>query len=435
MRTLIVAPFAPYRDGIAAYAVQQAKQLQAQGDEVEVFSPLPSGAAHHGNLQTVRGITALTRIASEFDRVILHFFPELIFASGSARHRMTQLAGLRSLATRAPLELRIHEVEFDWYERRRPPREVLASTLAACRSVSVHTEHERHRLAEVFGLDLATIEIVDHGAAFVKAFEGDRERARALLSLDQDRHIFLCIGFLQAHKGFDRAIRAFAEMAPANAELHVVGSARVDAQDILDHIDLLQHLCDTTPNATLHVEFTGDRRFDAWIAAADTVVLPYRSIWSSGVIERADLYDTPVIATNVGGLADQAEHHLVVANDHELRRAMAQRLGAFDDATPPISSGRSQAELQSAIDEWERLATGTIAVGPSRAVRSLEPIHVAPTTSHRLPVRIMKRVIAPLIHWQTAPLARSVEELRLATAEAIDELSAGELPEERSSDD
>ena len=46
-----------------------------------------------------------------------------------------------------------------------------------------------------------------------------------------------------------------------------------------------------------------------FIVAADTVVLPYRHIWSSSVAERAAMFDRPVIATKVGGLADQLADH------------------------------------------------------------------------------------------------------------------------------
>ena len=35
-RILMVTPYAPYRDGIAAYAVQQVKALRRDGNEVEV---------------------------------------------------------------------------------------------------------------------------------------------------------------------------------------------------------------------------------------------------------------------------------------------------------------------------------------------------------------------------------------------------------------
>ena len=68
-----------------------------------------------------------------------------------------------------------------------------------------------------------------------------------------------------------------------------------------------------------------DEAFDRWIVTADTIVLPYRHIWSSSVAERARLLDRPVIATRIGGLEDQLAGHgyaTLVDDNNELAAAM-----------------------------------------------------------------------------------------------------------------
>ena len=70
-----------------------------------------------------------------------------------------------------------------------------------------------------------------------------------------------------------------------------------------------------------------DERFDDWLVAADVLVLPYRHIWSSGVLQRAAMYGTPVIATRVGGL-DEQEHPNVRLIDDDLELAIAMREAA-----------------------------------------------------------------------------------------------------------
>ena len=69
---------------------------------------------------------------------------------------------------------------------------------------------------------------------------GDRPRRRS--ACPQDEHVFLCIGFVQAHKGFDRAVRAFSGLAAQGARLDVVGSVRLDDQQTADHVDELRRL-------------------------------------------------------------------------------------------------------------------------------------------------------------------------------------------------
>ena len=67
-----------------------------------------------------------------------------------------------------------------------------------------------------------------------------------------------------------------------------------------------------------------DPELDAWIAAADAVVLPYRRSWSSGMLARAHALGTPAIVSAVGGLPEQAgEDDVVFEDDEGLARAMA----------------------------------------------------------------------------------------------------------------
>jgi glycosyltransferase involved in cell wall biosynthesis len=65
--------------------------------------------------------------------------------------------------------------------------------------------------------------------------------------------------------------------------------------------------------------YVSDEDFDAWIAAADRLVLPYRRSWSSGALARARALGTPAIVSAVGGLAEQAgPDDTVFTDDAEL---------------------------------------------------------------------------------------------------------------------
>ena len=68
-------------------------------------------------------------------------------------------------------------------------------------------------LCDDFGLDPSDVALFDHGKYFSARSLVTKSEARRELGLDPDRHIFLAIGFLQAHKGFDRAVAAFARPA------------------------------------------------------------------------------------------------------------------------------------------------------------------------------------------------------------------------------
>ena len=71
----MVSPYAPNRDGIAAYAVQSVAALRADGHDVEVLSPGPSAAHHHLDLTTPRGALALARRVRAYDKLVVQFHP------------------------------------------------------------------------------------------------------------------------------------------------------------------------------------------------------------------------------------------------------------------------------------------------------------------------------------------------------------------------
>jgi glycosyltransferase involved in cell wall biosynthesis len=96
-----------------------------------------------------------------------------------------------------------------------------------------------------------------------------------------------------------------------------VGSVRDSDPSNLAYAERLRRLADATPGVELVDGFLEDWEFDAWIAAADAVVLPYRRSWSSGVLARAQALGTPAIVTAVGGLPEQASRADVVVDDDE----------------------------------------------------------------------------------------------------------------------
>src|SRR5919204_544380 len=118
----------------------------------------------------------------------------------------------------------------------------------------------------------------------------------------------------------ERAILAF-EGAGSPGRLVVIASVRSHIPSNVDYERWIASLCDRVPGVELLDRYVPDEEFDAWIAAADAVVLPYRRAWSSGVLARAQTIGTPAIVSDVGGLADQAgPRDTVVHDDGELRK-------------------------------------------------------------------------------------------------------------------
>ena len=424
---LVVAPFAPYRDGIAAYAVQDVKQLRSEGNQVDVCSPLPSAARHHLPVGSASGLRSLVLLSRDYDRVIVHFYPELIFGqSRSPRRRLLQWTLLRALAKVTHLEIRIHELEYE--DLRSSARELRAAraALTSATAVVVHTDAEQTELKLDVGVDA---EVVDHGRSFAPRFHGTKSEARDELGVPQDEHIFLSIGFLQEHKGFDRSIAAFRSIGcPASARLYIVGSARVDHPEIRQHVAHLSGLASVTDGVEVREHFVGDVEFDQWLTAADTLVLPYREIWSSGVVERAKMFGVTILASSVGGLADQLPVDSVsFKTDRELVAAMAGCLGIdMGDAVdewqlagdrPDRDSLQAQVAERAGQVEADSMVHGAHTWSPLSDLG--EPLRQPAPESDHVIGRMLKNMVRKLTWWQIEPVYERLRQVQVATLEAF----------------
>jgi glycosyltransferase involved in cell wall biosynthesis len=443
-RILMVSPYAPWRDGIGAYAVQQVRGLRRLGHHVEVVSPYPSAAHHHLDLVGPRGALALGRLARRFDRVVVQFHPDVFYrAPATPGSRMAEGLALGAVFRAGPpVEIRLHEVDHRWADRSDPSARASRFLFQSADRVSVHVPEHEVLMVDAFGVAPARVERIHHGVDFVRRIDDDRAAARAALDLPSDDHVFVCIGFIQPHKGFDRAVQAFRGLAERGASLHVVGSVRVDDPQAADHLRELELLERQVPGVHLHLGFVSDDAFDRWLVAADTVVLPYRHIWSSSVAERAALYRRPVIATRVGGLAAQLHDHpgaTLVDDNAGLAVAMRAALGGSTGDDLSGSGGwlfDGPADASTISDEIRRRAAAArgaplltraagqagrhIEIAPSAPLRRVRPVPPPAPVSARPGVSVVKKAIRRLIAWEIDPLRDQLNRLQRAAVDAVD---------------
>jgi glycosyltransferase involved in cell wall biosynthesis len=440
MRILMVTPYPPVRDGIAAYAVQAVAALRREQHEVEVLSPGPSAAHHHLDLLGPRGPLGLARRVGGYDKVLIQFHPDIFYpvASTPLRHAMVSLALLAVVRAARRTEVVVHEIDYRIGRRRGLDGLAARRLWRRIDRVFLHTELERQQLVDAFGVPPARTAVIEHGAHFVRRTAMTREAARRSLGIPDGELVFLAIGFIQPHKAFDRAVRAFADLGVGPWSLHVVGSVRVDEPQHLAYLAELQELVAATPGAHLHDQYVSDELFDRWLVASDVVVLPYRNIWSSGVLERALLYDREVIATAVGGLGQQAaarpgvtlvdEADLAAAMWRASNRAATPRVAAVDAWPAPGERLRERVQEQ-VVARATRLRGLPVRVGGDRPIvtrhgslplQRLPPLGLPALTSARPGVSLLKRLVRRATAWQVDPLVAQVNALREATIQALE---------------
>jgi glycosyltransferase involved in cell wall biosynthesis/multidrug transporter EmrE-like cation transporter len=322
VKILVVSSYPPRHCGIGAYARDRVERFRAEGHFVTVLT----AADGHGDLtaQLLGGGAFLkaARRGGAFDRIVVHFQPALYYRPRRPASKvLTSLAFLTLAVVRGrKLDIVVHEADVP--KRWRPDYLFLRPVFRLAGRVSFHTAAERVAFERDYGIRVRA-QLVPHT---IDARPGaSRDEARHMLGLEESGGpMFVCAGFLQPSKGFDRAVDAFAASGPNGGRLYIVGSVREPTPENLAFARTLSDRAGSVPGVTLIDRFVSDEEFDLWVAAADRIVLPYRRSWSSGILARAQALGTPAIVTAVGGLAEQAsEQDVVVHDDAELAGALA----------------------------------------------------------------------------------------------------------------
>ena len=226
-------------------------------------------------------------------------------------------------------EILIHEA--DPPVRWRPDYVLLRLAFSRARLL-FHTDAERRTFEREYRIR-ATASTISHTDG-VRVSGIGRVEARRRLAVPAGDVVFVCPGFLHPAKGFERAIEAW-NMAGMPGRLAIVGSVRDRTPENVAYADMLRRLCTGVDRLLLVEDYVSDEDFDAWIAAADLVILPYRRSWSSGALARAQRLGTPAAVAEVGGLAEQAgPNDVVFRSDEELVDVLA-RTTSHEVATHP----------------------------------------------------------------------------------------------------
>ncbi len=206
--------------------------------------------------------------------------------------------------TKKPVMIEFHEV-VDPLEFSVGPIRVYARVMGrlirrmACRYVT-HSEHDRQLIASHYRIPENKIGVIPHGL-YDQYPILDREDSKSSLIAD-GCFIFLFFGLIRPYKGVIHLIHAF-EMLPdeirEHSLLYIVGEAWEDHASLdavskspaQDRIRLLN-------------KYASDDEIPLYFSAANALVLPYTRASQSGVAHIGISYGLPIIASQVGGLAE-----------------------------------------------------------------------------------------------------------------------------------
>lgn len=140
-----------------------------------------------------------------------------------------------------------------------------------------------------------------------------------------DKKIVLFFGIIRDYKGLDLLLEAFSLL---DDSFHLIVAGEVYGSfEKYDSIISEHQLKD---KVSLFNNYIGDEEVKFFFSAADVGVLPYKSATQSGITSIANHFELPLIATNVGGLAETILHQktgLIV--DKVAPDALAEALASF----------------------------------------------------------------------------------------------------------
>lgn len=164
----------------------------------------------------------------------------------------------------------------------------------------VHSSPEARNLKQV--LPRADIKVCSLPALeLCKSAAVDRREAREKLGLGANGRVLLFFGFVRHYKGLDILIEALPRIRERrDATLLVAGEFWRDRDEYLQRIEKLG----LDGCVLVHDRYIRNEEISLYFAAADVVVLPYRSATGTGVVPLAYSFGVPVVAGAVGCLPE-----------------------------------------------------------------------------------------------------------------------------------
>ncbi len=203
-------------------------------------------------------------------------------------------------------------------------RKIISWTLGNCNRVLSVSEALKTEMVDKLGVSAERITVIPNGVEEDKFYPQNQDKVRETLGLNKREQIVVCVARLEAVKGVDVLIRAFAQVRGKGQRLAIVG----DGEEMPRLKALVEEL-----GLSDYVLLLGSKPHDEiplWINAADLMVLPSITEGWPNVLMEAFSCGKPVVASRVGGVPE-------IVNDSSL--GIMTRPGDADDLARGINDG------------------------------------------------------------------------------------------------
>lgn len=315
MRIGIAGTAWPYRGGLAAFNERLARQFNAEGHEVKIFTfsmqypdflfpgktqysdaPQPEDLSICRTINSVNPFswfkTARAIRKADIDILVIKFWIPLMAPCLGTVARLARRKGIRVVSI---LDNVIpHEPHFwdKWLIR------YFIRSVDSFIAMSESVREDCLKFLPASRHDVVTLSphpLYDNfGEAVTKT------DARSFLGLPQDKTILLFFGFIRDYKGLDLLMQAYKKAYTKDLLLVVAGEFYNNAQQYSE----LEKELGLEGTIEWRTDFIPDDKVRYYFSAADLIVQPYKTATQSGVTQIAYHFERPMLVTRVGGLAE-----------------------------------------------------------------------------------------------------------------------------------
>lgn len=333
------------RGGIATYTDRLADALELAGADVHLAAPAsrarnaPVLEPHAWGERAPRfrraglygrRLREAVRGAATFVRALRAVRPDVVHVQTRVAPRLDPLL-FRLARRRVPIIVTVHDVEPLEGGTRAFAQQ--ARTWRAADGVIVHGSRVHDLVARAAPGCRVVVAPADVPPTLHVV---EKTEARARLGVPLDQPVALLFGLLRAYKGIELLDRAWPRVrarAPG-AWLYVVGST--DGFDVPELDRLREH-----DGVVVREGFVPEADVDAWLAAADVLVVAYTKGVHSAVLRRAAVNGTPALASPA--LAEEVENaaagRVVPLDPEAWADAIVAALGQEPLPRPPRPTG------------------------------------------------------------------------------------------------
>jgi glycosyltransferase involved in cell wall biosynthesis len=307
MKIAFLGPAPPFRGGISLFASHLANEMARQGHEICFFNfhrqypalLFPAGKqvddieARHPNLRILTPY--LPHTWAKTTHAINDFKPDITIVSWWLPFFAPAYGSILRKLKHGRKVILAHNIEphEDWFAARSLLHYVFAKAdEILVLSNSCLLDLKRNLPSKI--VRKATLGF----HPIYDTYGGDTSKTNALPRI-------LFFGMIKDYKGLDVLLEAMPiiRVAIPDIRLVIAGTVYKDKAAYEEKIRLL----DLEASVETHFRYISDEEVAGFFRQSDLCILPYTSATQSGVISTSYSYDTPVVASDVGGLSEYIE--------------------------------------------------------------------------------------------------------------------------------